>query len=97
VRITFGFAQPEPGFRNVAHAFEFFLHFGVLGFEYSGVGVWRDFDGRRENHNGSCEGPRQQEMVPGFLEGFSVFDSDVKTTTGAPVRRASITGPGFAI
>ena len=64
-------------------AFELALHFGVLGLEEFGVGVWRDVDGRREKDDGTRKRSGQKEVIPGFFEGFSAVDANVKNQNGA--------------
>lgn len=76
--LTVCFAKRKPAFGNIPDAFEFALHFGVFGLEEFGVGVWRHVNGRSEEDYGARKRSGQKEVIPGFLEGFSAVDADVK-------------------
>lgn len=81
--MTVCFAKRKPGFGDIPDAFEFALHFSVPGLEEFGVGVWRDVNRRSEEDYGARKRSGQEEVIPGFLEGFSAVDSDVKNKDGA--------------
>jgi len=78
-----GFGESEPGFGDIAHAFQFLLHFVVLDFHRIGVGIRWDLNRWRENDHGTTVREWKQEVVPGFFKSLAVFDADVKDRDGA--------------
>ena len=59
------------------------MHFGVFRLEDFGVGIGGDVDGRGEENYGSGKWGGQEEVVPGFFEGFAAADADVEDQDGA--------------
>lgn len=76
--ISLVFGEGKPGFGEIADAFEFVLHFGVLCLEERRVGVRRDFDGRGEDHDGFAEEMRQEEVVPSSLKRSAALAANVE-------------------
>src|SRR2546427_10284471 len=72
---TLGFAQPEPGFGHVAHAFEGGLHLGVLAIELFRARARPNVDYGSADDHGPGKEMRNLHQVPGLLERVRTFQS----------------------
>jgi hypothetical protein len=90
-----GFGEGEPGFGQVADAFQCGLHFGLLRFQRIAVGVGGDANGGSDEHDCTRERERNLEKVPGILKRVGALDGDVKHRNRTPSATRENHGAGF--